>query len=51
MRVEQAKDIAYYLEAKKIINDIFKDSQLNIKLWESFRGIYDKEDIKKMVLK
>lgn len=51
LRIEQAKDIDYYLEAKKIINNIFKGSHFNIKLWESFRGIYDKEDIKKMVLK
>ena len=51
LRIDQAKDIDYYLEAKKIINGIFKDSQFNIKLWESFRGLYVQEDIKRMVLK
>ena len=42
-RCESAKDIKYYLEARKIINDIFSNSKLEHRLWESFRGInYDK---------
>lgn len=39
-RVSEAKDIRYYLEARKRINDIFKDTNLNPEYWECFRSLY-----------
>ena len=39
-RCDEAKDVEYYLKAKQIINDIFKDKTLNPRLWECFRGLY-----------
>ncbi len=43
-RIEEAKDIEYYLQAKQIIKDIYKDTGLAPKLWESYRGLYTSKD-------
>mgnify|MGYP004465298927 FL=1 len=43
-RCSQAKDIEYYLNAKKIINEIFKDKEMKPKLWECFRSLYYDDD-------
>lgn len=39
-RAKEAKDVRYYLEAKKIINNIFKEKKLHPELWECFRSLY-----------
>ena len=39
-RHDDAKDIRYYLEARKIINEIFKNTNLNPEYWECFRSLY-----------
>lgn len=48
-RCNEAKDIKYYLSARKIIEEIFKNSNLFPKSWECFRGLHFKE--KKLRLK
>ena len=52
-RNKDAKDIRYYLEARRIINEIFKDTNLNPQLWECFRSLYldDKKDMEKIKCK
>lgn len=50
-RCEEAKDVAYYLEARRIIEQIFQDTTLNPKLWESFRSLYYQDKPKGLVLK
>ena len=39
-RCNDAKNIEYYLMARKIIDDIFKNEPYNPKLWECFRSLY-----------
>ena len=39
-RVPEAKDVSYYLEARKRINEIFADTNLNPEYWECFRSLY-----------
>ena len=39
-RVHEAKDIRYYLEARRIINEIFKNTNLTPEYWECFRSLY-----------
>lgn len=48
-RCEEAKDVKYYLSARKIIQDTFKDSNLSPRNWECFRGLQFKD--KKLRLK
>ena len=50
-RCEQAKDIEYYLKARKIIDEIFRDKNLNPKLWECFRSLYYDENKEKVKCK
>ena len=51
-RCAEAKDIEYYLKGRQIIEDTFKDKNLNPKLWENFRGLYyKKEDNPKEIVK
>ena len=46
-RIEEAKDIKYYLEARKNIAEIYSDTGLVPKSWECFRGLcFDKENEK-----
>lgn len=49
-RCEEAKDVKYYLEARKLIEDTFKNTDLAPRGWENFRGLYIKEKNKKLVL-
>ena len=39
-RVPEAKDVRYYLEARKRINEIFAGTSLNPEYWECFRSLY-----------
>lgn len=39
-RCEEAKDVKYYLEARKNIEEIFRDSKLSPREWECFRGLH-----------
>ena len=48
-RCEEAKDVKYYLEARKIINDIFTESNLSPRAWECFRGLCFEEKGKKQL--
>lgn len=46
-RHQEAKDVEYYLKARKIVDSIYEETSLKPKTWESFRGLYtlDKNDI------
>ena len=46
-RHQEAKDVEYYLKARKIVDSIYEGTSLKPKTWESFRGLYtlDKNDI------
>lgn len=48
-RHESAKEVEYYLKAKKIINDTFSDTSLRPKLWENFRSLYYENPEKEFV--
>ena len=50
-RCNEAKNIRYYLEAKKSIDKFFKESELNPELWECFRSLYFNNDKKMDVVK
>lgn len=50
-RCEEAKDVRYYLEARKIIDDIFKNTNLNPRLWECFRSLYFEDEDKNGVVR
>ena len=39
-RCSEAKDVEYYLKARKHIDEIFSDTPMNPKLWECFRSLY-----------
>ena len=39
-RVEEAKNIDYYLEARKILEDTFADTDLKPESWENYRSLY-----------
>ncbi|EBZ4664303.1 hypothetical protein EBJ67_16045 [Salmonella enterica subsp. enterica serovar Bovismorbificans] len=39
-RVQGARDIEYYLQARRIIESIFKDSALKPRSWENYRGLF-----------
>ena len=43
-RCPEAKDVSYYLKARQIIDEIFRDSDLSPKLWECFRSLYHDSD-------
>ncbi|WP_270564210.1 hypothetical protein [Clostridium beijerinckii] len=49
-RVSEAKSITYYLEARKMIETIFKDREFKPRSWENYRGLfytsYQDEDLK-----
>ena len=45
-RCEEAKDVEYYIKARKILDDTFKNKNLNPKLWECFRSLYFENDKK-----
>lgn len=42
-RCIEAKDIEYYLKARKIIANIFKDRNMELNSWECFRSIHFKD--------
>lgn len=50
-RCAEAGDIRYYLEAQKIINQIFSSSSLRPKIWECFRSLYFEEEKGKELIK
>ena len=50
-RCEEAKDIKYYLEARKIIEKTFEETNMSPRNWENFRGLYIKDKSKKLELK
>ena len=50
-RCAEASDVEYYLKAKEIINDIFKEKYFNPKLWECFRSLYFDNDKKMELIK
>jgi hypothetical protein len=39
-RVSEAKSITYYLEARKMIETIFKDREFKPRSWENYRGLF-----------
>ncbi|HPE15065.1 MAG TPA: hypothetical protein PLT65_04445 [Bacilli bacterium] len=39
-RCEEAKDIEYYIKARKCIDEIFSQYSFNPKIWECFRSLY-----------
>lgn len=43
-RCSEAHDVSYYLKARQIIDEIFRDSDLSPKLWECFRSLYHEKD-------
>ena len=43
-RCEEAKDIKYYLRARQIMDETFRDTELSPKLWECFRSLYHSKD-------
>ena len=45
-RCEEAKDVEYYLKARKMMDDIFSNTELSPKLWECFRSLYHAKDDK-----
>lgn len=48
-RHETAKDINYYLEARKMITEIFSDTDMEHHNWESYRSLcYDKKKVRKL---
>ena len=50
-RHQDAKDIRYYLEARKTIDNIFKNTELNPQLWECFRSLYFEKNQKADLIK
>jgi len=44
-RCEEAKDVEFYIKARKIIDNIFREEEMKPKTWECFRSLYfdDKE--------
>ncbi len=50
-RVPEAKDVRYYLEAKRIINNIFKDKKYRPELWECYRSLYFDDGVKAGITK
>lgn len=48
-RVEEAKDVEYYLKARKIVSEIFDDSNLSPKAWECFRSLHFDEEKQKVL--
>ena len=43
-RCEEGKNVEYYLKARKILDEIFSDTELSPKLWECFRSLYHAKD-------
>ena len=43
-RCDEAKDVEYYLKARRMIDEIFIDTELSPKLWECFRSLYHAKD-------
>lgn len=39
-RCEEAKDVEFYIKARKIIDEIFSNSQMSPNAWECFRSLY-----------
>lgn len=39
-RVEAARGLTYYLQARKMIESIFEDSNLKPRSWENYRGLF-----------
>lgn len=39
-RCEEAKDVEFYIKARKIIDKIFEDKNMSPKAWECFRSLY-----------
>ena len=39
-RVEAAKNIEYYLQARQIIEDCFKTNNYTPRIWENYRGLF-----------
>ena len=37
---EAAEDVEYYLKARKILEDIFKDTDLKPRTWENYRSVF-----------
>ena len=50
-RCEEAKDVEYYIRARKILDDTFKNTNLNPRLWECFRSIYFENNKNKELIK
>lgn len=46
-RCEEGKNIEYYINAREIIEEIYKSKNLNPKLWECFRSLYYEDKDKK----
>ena len=40
LRDPSAKNIDYYLNARKILENIFKDKNLKPKVWQDYRGLF-----------
>lgn len=43
-RCKEAHDVEYYLRARQIMDEIFRDTELSPKLWECFRSLYHAKD-------
>lgn len=39
-RIEDAKNIEYYLKARKILEDMFKETELKPRSWENYRSLF-----------
>lgn len=39
-RISEAKDVEYYLKARKIIEEIYKDQPYKPRNWENYRGLF-----------
>lgn len=43
-RCEEGKNIEYYLQARKILNEIYEDPNMSPKDWECFRSLYYRKE-------
>ncbi|MGN1227171.1 MAG: hypothetical protein ACI4TX_00850, partial [Christensenellales bacterium] len=43
LRCEEGKTLEYYIKARKILENLFKDTSMRPRAWENYRGLfYDK---------